>query len=100
MDRERHGGWVYIMANRYRGMMYTGVTSDLPFRISQHRGGIGSDHCARYGLNRLVWADFVESIDEAIAHEKRLKRWRRDWKFDLIDRANPEWRDLFDDLAG
>lgn len=100
MPRARHGGWVYIMANHYRGAMYTGVTSDLPFRISQHREGTGSDHCARYGVNRLVWAEFVEPIDEAIALEKRIKRWRREWKFDLIEKANPDWSDLFDDLVG
>ncbi len=54
MDRERHGGWVYIMANRYRGALYVGVTSDLARRVGQHRDGTGSDHCARRGLSRLV----------------------------------------------
>ena len=86
------------MADRYRGAMYVGVTSDLPARIHQHRTGSGSDHCRRYGLTRLVWADRTPSIAEAIAHEKRLKRWHRPWKFDLIERANPDWRDLYADL--
>lgn len=99
MDRERRGGWVYIMADRYRGTMYVGVTADIRSRVYQHRTGDGSDFCHRYGLNRLVWADHSTSIVSAIEHEKRLKRWRRAWKFDLIERANPEWRDLFDDLA-
>jgi putative endonuclease len=93
------GGWVYIMADRYRGTMYVGVTADLAARVHQHRTGTGSDFCARYGLRRLVWAERGEDIRACIEYEKRLKRWRRDWKFELIERANPEWRDLFDMLV-
>lgn len=98
MDRETAGGWVYIMADIYRGTMYVGVTSHLAARVSQHRGGTGSDHCARYGLKRLVWAERCDAIDAAIAHEKRVKRWRREWKFALIEKGNPDWDDLFDQL--
>ena len=100
MDRETIGGWVYIMADRYRGTMYVGVTSDIAARASQHRAGTGSDFCARYGLNRLVWAEQCDSIDTAIAHEKRMKRWRREWKLALVEKANPDWDDLFDRLLG
>ena len=100
MDREQRGGWVYIMSNRYRGTLYFGVTSDLAARIHQHRIGRGSEFCAREKLTRLVWAGFIEPIDAAIAHEKRIKRWPREWKFALIEEANPEWRDRFDELAG
>ena len=99
MTRERQGGWVYIMTDRYRGTMYVGVTSDLAARIHQHRSGDGSDFCARYGLVRLVWAERGDAIVDCIAHEKRLKRWRREWKFELIERGNPEWNDLFDQLV-
>ena len=99
MDRERRGGWVDIMADRYRGTMYVGVTADLPARIYQHRTGAGSDFCARYKLGRLVWAERGDTIEECIAHEKRVKRWRRAWKFALIERANPDWSDLFDLLV-
>jgi len=60
MDREQRGGWVYIMADRYCGAMYVGMTSDLAARIYQHRNGSGSDFCVRYGLNRLVWAERSE----------------------------------------
>jgi putative endonuclease len=95
MDRERKGGWVYIMADRYRGTIYVGVTADLAARICRHRGGEGSDFCARYGLHRLVWAERGDSIEDCIAHEKRIKRWRRQWKFDLIERGNPDWSDLY-----
>jgi putative endonuclease len=99
MEREQQGGWVYIMADRYRGTIYVGVTSHLPARIDQHRNDRGSDFCARYGLNRLVWAERAQSIESCIAHEKRLKRWQRAWKVALIERVNPEWRDLFDLLT-
>ena len=93
------GGWVYIMADRYRGTMYVGVTAHLPARILQHREGDGSDFCRRYDLSPLVWAEQGQTIDDCIAHEKRLKRWRREWKFALIERANPDWVDLYDTLA-
>ena len=98
-SRERQGGWVYMMADRYRGTLYVGVTSDLASRIDQHRLGAGSDFCARYGLTRLVWAERGDDILSCIEHEKRLKRWRRQWKFDLIETANPQWQDMFDMLA-
>ncbi len=85
-----------MMADRYRGTIYVGVTSDLPSRIHQHRSGTGSDFCARYGLLLLVWAERGENIVQCIEQEKRIKRWRRQWKFDLIEMGNPEWRDVFE----
>ena len=96
MEKAKRGGWVYIMADRYRGTIYVGVTAHLPARILQHRSGDGSDFCARYSLTRLVWAEQGDDITACIAHEKRLKRWHRDWKLALIEQANPDWRDLFD----
>ena len=99
MDRERQGGWVYIMADRYRGTMYVGMTAHLVRRVTQHHDDEGAMFCREYGLHRLVWAERLPTITDAIAHEKRLKRWRRVWKFELIERANPEWRDLYDELV-
>ena len=99
MERAHKGGWVYIMADRYRGAMYVGVTSHLEARVDQHRSGDGSDFCAQYGLTRLVWAERGDDILACIAHEKRIKRWRREWKFELIERGNPDWVDLFDRLV-
>jgi len=99
MDRERQGGWVYIMADRYRGAMYVGVTAHLARRIFEHREGTGSGFCQRHGLDRLVWAERGETIEDCIAHEKRVKRWRREWKFALIEQANLEWQDLFETLV-
>lgn len=100
MDRAEHGGWVYILARRHRGELFIGMTADLAAPMMQHRTGEGSRYAAKRRIARLVWAEFIAPIDVAIAHEKRLKRWKREWKFALIEKANPEWRDLFDDLAG
>ena len=93
------GGCVHIIAYRYRGTIYVGVTADLAARVNQHRAGDGSEFCRRYGLTRLVWAEHGPDISDAIANEKRVKRWRREGKFELIERDNPEWRDPFDSLA-
>jgi putative endonuclease len=93
------GGWVYIMADRYRGTMYVGVTANLAARIYQHRTGTGSDFCRRYGLDRLVWAEAGDDIQSCIAHEKRVIRWRREWKFALVEVSNPEWLDLSDTIV-
>jgi putative endonuclease len=91
------GGWVYIMADRYRGGIYVGVTADLVRRVQQHREGTGSAHVAEYRLTRIVYTERHEDIVAAIAREKSLKRWRRDWKFALIEADNPNWRDLWED---
>ena len=89
------GGWVYIMADRYRGTLYIGVTSDLAARVWAHKEGRGSSFCARYGLTRLVYAEQAPTIAEAIAREKAMKKWNRAWKIELIEQANPDWDDLF-----
>jgi putative endonuclease len=94
------GGWVYMLANRYRGGLYVGVTADLATRIHDHREARGSAYALERGLVLLVWAESFPTIDEAILFEKRLKRWRREWKFELIERNNPEWNDLFPMLIG
>ncbi|MEP9358419.1 GIY-YIG nuclease family protein [Sphingomonas sp. KR3-1] len=86
------------MANRYRGTLYTGVTADIAARMMQHRGGTGSRFAAKYGVSRLVHVEYFERIEDAIAREKAIKKWRRDWKIELIERGNPDWADLFDTL--
>lgn len=93
------GGWVYIMSNGPHGTLYTGVTSDLPRRVHQHGTGDGSDFCRRYKLTHLVYAEPYDLIEDAILGEKRIKGWKRQWKLRLIRAQNPDWRDLFDDLA-
>jgi len=94
------GGWVYIMTNRPRGVLYIGVTAILPSRIWQHRSGKGSAFCKRYNLTRLVYAEEHASIQDAIAREKAMKAWKRDWKIELIEQSNPQWLDLWDMMNG
>lgn len=93
------GGWVYIMASKPHGMLYIGVTAHIAARVDQHRRDTGSAFCRRYGIKTLVYAEPYDRIEDAIAREKTLKAWRRDWKIRLIESANPEWRDLFDTLV-
>lgn len=85
---------VYILASRHYGTLYTGVTADLVARIIQHREGVFGGFTAQYGVKRLVWFDPVPTLQEAFEQEKRIKRWRRDWKIALIERSNPQWEDL------
>ena len=91
-------GWIYIIASRWRGAIYIGVTGDLPARIVQHRERAGSRHAAKYGIDRLVWAEPHDTMLGAIAREKAIKKWQRAWKIELIETANPEWADLFETL--
>lgn len=92
------GGWVYIMANKPFGTLYIGVTANLPARVWQHRTGKGSEFCKRHGLVRLVYAEEFPTIEEAIAREKAMKAWHRNWKLRQILDANPDWSDLFDKI--
>ncbi len=92
------GGWVYILANRKQGALYTGVTADLAARMVQHREGTGSSFCKNYGISRLVHAEWHDTIEDAIAREKAVKKWRRAWKIELIEGGNPDWRDRWFDL--
>jgi putative endonuclease len=91
--------FVYILANRCRGVLYVGVTSQLINRLTAHKGKLVPGFTARYGLIMLVYVEEYTSIVEARAREARLKRWRREWKFALIEETNPEWRDLTSELA-
>ncbi|MFC3653608.1 GIY-YIG nuclease family protein [Dyella humi] len=89
---------VYIMANRERGTLYVGVTGNLKFRVWQHREGLGGGFTKRYGVKQLVWFERHLDFPSAIAREKQLKKWTRAWKLELIETANPTWRDLWDNL--
>ncbi|KPL68927.1 endonuclease [Erythrobacter sp. SG61-1L] len=90
---------VYILANRYRGTMYTGVTSDPMARLHQHRTDTFEGFTARYDIKRLVWFERHDEIEVAIRREKTIKRWPREWKFNLIEEHNPDWRDLAVDFG-
>jgi putative endonuclease len=90
---ERHP-CVYILANGRNGTIYIGVTSDLMARLYKHRSGSNPGFTARYAIGRLVHFEMFEDMNSAIAREKQLKRWRREWKLNLIEQDNPDWGDL------
>ena len=92
------GGWVYIMTNRPNGILYVGVTSNLARRAWEHREGIVDGFTRRYGLKRLVYAEFYEDISSAIQREKNIKHWPRAWKVRLVREHNPAWDDLYGTL--
>lgn len=86
---------VYLMASGQHGTLYIGVTSDLLGRVAQHRESLLGGFTKRYGVRRLVWYEPWDSIVEAIQREKSLKKYKREWKVNLIERENPQWIDLF-----
>lgn len=89
---------VYILANAPYGTLYIGVTSDLPKRIWQHKNTLVEGFTKQYRTHNLVWFESHESMDAAIAREKNLKNWMRDWKVKLIESNNPNWHDLYPGL--
>jgi putative endonuclease len=90
---------VYIMANRRNGALYTGVTSGLIKRVWQHRQGLGDGFTSRYGCKLLVWYEVHESMEAAIIREKQIKAGSRAKKMALIEEMNPDWNDLWDEIA-
>jgi putative endonuclease len=91
---------VYLMSNCRRGVLYAGVTGNLPNRATQHREGSLEGFTSRYQLRRLVWYRVYGTAIDAISFEKQLKRWRREWKVRLIEEQNPNWDDLWPELMG
>jgi putative endonuclease len=89
---------VYIVCDKRHGTLYTGVTSDLARRAWEHRIGAVTGFTRRYGLKLLAWYEVHETMEDAIVREKRIKAWKRGWKVRLIERMNPTWRDLYEDL--
>ena len=87
-------GTVYMLASQKGGTIYTGVTADMPGRMHQHQTGTGSIFAKRYGALRLVWYEEHDLIVHAISREKTIKKWRRQWKVEAIERMNPDWNDL------
>jgi putative endonuclease len=89
---------VYILASQRNGTLYVGVTSDIARRAWEHRSSAVDGFTRRYAVHKLVFAEFHDTMAEAILREKRIKKWRRAWKLALVGRDNPQWRDLYDDL--
>ena len=92
-------GYVYIMASQRNGTIYLGVTSNLPKRVYEHREGLVDGFTKKHGCKLLVWYESYDDIQEARATELRMKSWNRQWKLKRIERMNPDWRDLWDDIV-
>ena len=91
--------YVYILASKKNGTLYIGVTSNLRRRVHEHRSEHASGFTEKYGVSRLVYFEQYKDIRDAINREKGMKKWNRQWKVKRIEKENPEWRDLFEDLV-
>ena len=90
--------YVYILASQRNGTLYVGVTNDLLRRVYEHKNGLADGFTKKYGVHFLVHFEATESIEAAIAREKQLKNWKREWKIALIEKDNPHWQDLYPGL--
>lgn len=89
---------VYIMASRYRGTLYVGVTSALWMRVCDHKNKVRPGFTSKYGVSILVWYEHYPTMEQAIRREKQIKEWKRDWKINLIESMNKNWLDLHDSI--
>ncbi len=89
-------GFVYMLASKRNGTLYTGVAADIPARMEQHRTGKGSAFVKKYNVTRLVWYEEHPLYSSAIQRETNIKRWKRTWKIALIEKTNPNWDDLLE----
>ncbi len=91
--------YVYILASKKGGTLYIGVTNDIKRRVFEHKAKIVKGFSEKYCVDKLVYVERCGDIKDAIRREKALKRWNRKWKIDLIEKMNPEWKDLFEDIG-
>ena len=98
MQGRQNEYWVYILASRRNGTLYTGVTNDIVRRVWEHREGLIPGFTSRYGVKTLVWCEEYRYVNDAIAREKAIKSWPRQWKINLIEKDNPTWDDLFEHI--
>jgi putative endonuclease len=91
-------GYFYILANKRNGTLYKGVTNDLIRRTTEHREGKIKGFAKRYNIKMLVYYEYCDNIEDAIAREKQVGEWKRKWKLELIESMNPEWQDLYEDI--
>jgi putative endonuclease len=92
--------YVYILTNKFRGTLYIGVTSDLQRRIKEHEAKCVDGFTKKYGLSRLIYVESFDYVLDALNFEKRLKRWHREWKINLIEKNNPKWNNLYEKYFG
>lgn len=98
INNMKRGGYIYIMTNKAKTTLYIGVTATLHKRVEEHKSGKGSDFTKRYKCFYLVYYKGFHHIEEAIKMEKRMKKWKRQWKDNVIEEFNSEWKDLSDDV--
>jgi len=91
--------YVYILASKRNGTLYTGSTDDLGNRVWQHKTKAIEGFTAKYGVDKLVWCEAHDSRESAFTRERRIKEWKRKWKLNLIEASNPDWNDLYETLA-
>ena len=90
--------YVYLLASGRNGTLYVGVTSDLVKRVFEHKNDLADGFTKKYAVHDLVWFESTISVEEAIRKEKQIKDWKRAWKIELIEKGNPQWRDLYADI--
>jgi len=90
---------VYILASKKNGVLYIGVTSNIVVRVWGHKNTVAKGFTNKYNVHNLVWFELHENMESAISREKKLKRWRRDWKITLIEKENPDWLDLYSSIC-
>jgi len=91
--------FVYILASKKNGTLYIGVTSNLLKRVYEHKNNLVEGFTQKYNVHKLVYYEIYQNIHDAITREKRIKKWKRQWKIELIEQSNPNWEDLFDSLG-
>jgi len=91
--------YIYIMTNKANATLYIGVTSDLIKRVYEHKNSFVDSFTKKYNTKKLVYFEVYDSIESAISREKQLKNWKREWKIELIEKENGEWKDLYEDLV-
>jgi putative endonuclease len=91
--------YIYILASKRNGTLYIGITNDLVRRVYEHKHNMVDGFTKKYGVHLLVYYEHTESIEAALKREKQMKKWRRQWKINLIEKENPEWENLYDSIV-
>ncbi|HLG32084.1 MAG TPA: GIY-YIG nuclease family protein [Ignavibacteriaceae bacterium] len=90
--------YIYILASKRNGTLYIGITNDLARRVYEHNSGLIEGFTKKYSINKLVYFESTSDVNAAILREKRMKKWKRQWKIELIEKSNPDWKDLYKDF--
>jgi len=91
--------FVYFMSNTYNNVLYVGVTNNLVRRVAEHKAKVNKGFAYKYNVDKLVYFESIHSINDAIAREKQIKNWKREWKNELVNKDNPDWKDLSDSIG-